>query len=115
VTEPSPPPVGRWAGIGEALARFALGTAAAAVGIGAVVAVIAWATGRDAARGVADAYYLVGAGLFLVGSFPTGGFSLLRGTLSRRKPTGVRHEPAFLVIGMALITLGVVIDLARTS
>jgi hypothetical protein len=113
VTEPTPPPVGRWAGIGEALTRFALATAAAAVGIGVVVALIAWATGRDAARGVADAYYLVGAALFLVGAFPTGGFSLLRGTLSRRKPTGVRHEPAFLVIGMALIALGVLLDVTR--
>ena len=115
MTEPTPPPVSRWAGIGQALGRLALATAAAAVGIGAVVAIIAWATGRDAARGVADAYYLVGAGLFLVGTFPTGGFSLLRGTLSRRKPTGMRQEPAFLVIGFALIALGVVIDLARAS
>jgi hypothetical protein len=109
-TEPTPPEVGRWEGMGEALARFALGTVAAAVGIGGLGALVGWAADRTAVGGIAAAYYIVGCGLFIVGMFPTGGFSMLRGTITRRHPTGPRQEPFFLV-GLVLIGLGVFVDL----
>jgi len=112
MTEPTPPEVGRWTGMGEALVRFALATAAAAVAVGAIGAIVALATGHDAAGGIAGAYYLVGAALFLVGMFPTGGFSMIRGTITRRKPTGSRQEPIFLT-GLILIGLGIVFDLTK--
>jgi len=51
VTEPTPPEVGRWTGMGEALVRFALFTIAIAVAVGAIGAVVAVATGHDAAGG----------------------------------------------------------------
>ena len=112
MTTPQPPEVGRWVGLGEALARFALGTAAAAVAVGGLGAVIAWAAGRGVSGGIAGAYYVVGSLLFLVGMFPTGGFSVMRGTITRRRPTGPRQEPLFLV-GLVLVALGVVVDLTR--
>lgn len=110
MTEHQPPEVGRWVGMGEALGRFAIGTTAAAVGIGALGAIVAWATDRRVAGGIAGAYYIVGCALFIIGMFPTGGFSMLRGTLTRRRPTGPRQEPFFL-IGLILIGLGVLVDL----
>ena len=112
MTEPTPPEVGRWTGMGEALVRFALFTIAIAVAVGAIGAVVAVATGHDAAGGMAGAYYIVGAGLFLVGMFPTGGFSMIRGTITPRKPTGSRQEAPFLM-GILLIAIGIVFDLTR--
>ena len=112
MTERTPPQVGRWVGMGEALGRLALASAAAAVAVGVLGGLVAWATGHDASDGVAGAYYVVGCLLFLVGMFPTGGFSVLRGTITRRRPTGARQEPVFLV-GLVLIGLGVVADLTR--
>jgi len=112
VTEPTPPEVGRWVGMGEALARLGLAIAGAAVAVGAIGAIAAWATGHEISGGMAGAYYLVGCLLFLVGMFPTGGFSMIRGTMSRRRPTGARQEPIFL-IGLALIALGVLADVTR--
>jgi hypothetical protein len=110
VTEHQPPEVGRWVGMGEALVRFAVGTAAAAVAIGAVGALVAWARDRDVAGGIAGAYYIVGCVLFIIGMFPSGGFSMLRGTITKRRPTGPRQEPFFLV-GLILIALGIFVDL----
>ena len=112
MTEPTPPEVGRWTGMGEALGRFALATAAAAVVVGLLGAVVAWATGHGVSGGVTGAYYVVGCALFLVGMFPTGGYSIIRGTITRRRPTGAMKEPIFL-IGLVLIGLGVVADLTR--
>jgi hypothetical protein len=112
VTEPTPPEVGRWVGMGEALGRLALATAGTALGVGALGAIVAWATGHSIAGGIAGAYYLVGCALFVIGLFPTGGYSMLRGTITRRKPTGPRQEPFFL-IGIVLIALGVVVDVTR--
>jgi len=54
---------------------------AAAVGIGGVAAVIGWATGHSVSGTMAAAYYLIGSALFLVGMFPTGGYSMIRGTI----------------------------------
>jgi hypothetical protein len=98
--------------MGEALRRLALGTAGAAVAVGAIGAIVAWATGHGVAGGIAGAYYLVGSALFLIGMFPTGGYSMIRGTITRRKPMGARQEPVFL-IGLVLVGLGVVVDLTR--
>jgi hypothetical protein len=98
--------------MGEALTRFALGTAAAAVAVGGLGALIGWAAHRNISSSVSGAYYVVGSLLFLVGMFPTGGFSMLRGTITRRRPTGPRQEPMFLV-GIVLVALGVVVDLTR--
>jgi hypothetical protein len=112
VTEPTPPEVSRWTGMGEALGRFALQTLAVTVAVGVLGALIAWGTGHDIAGGMAGAYYLVGAALFLIGMFPTGGFSMIRGTITRRKPTGARQEAQFLM-GLVLIAVGVLFDLTR--
>jgi hypothetical protein len=109
---PTPPEVGRWTGMGEALGRFALQTLGAIVVVGIVGALVAVGTGHDIAGGMAGAYYLVGAALFLIGMFPTGGFSMIRGTLTRRKPTGARQEAHFLM-GLLLIAVGVLFDLTR--
>jgi hypothetical protein len=98
--------------MGEALGRFALVTLAVAVVVGALGAIIALATDRSISGGIAGAYYLVGVALFLVGMFPTGGFSMIRGTITRRKPTGSRVE-SYFIIGIVLIALGVVFDLTR--
>jgi hypothetical protein len=112
VSEPTPPEVGRWTGMGEALGRLAMGAAAAAVAVGVIGAVVAAATGHGVSGGIAGAYYIVGCALFLVGMFPSGGFSMIRGTITRRRPTGARQEPVFLV-GLVLIALGVVVDVTR--
>jgi hypothetical protein len=61
---------------------------------------------------MAGAYYVIGCLLFLIGMFPSGGYSMIRGTITRRRPTGSRQEPIFLV-GLVLIGLGVVFDLTR--
>ncbi len=112
MTEPTPPEVGRWTGMGEALGRFALQTLAIVVGVCAIGAVVAVATGHDIAGGIAGACYLIGAALFLIGMFPSGGFSMIRGTITRRKPTGSRQE-GYLIIGLVLIGVGVLFDLTR--
>jgi hypothetical protein len=111
VTEPQPQ-VSRWTGMGEVLKRMLIGAVGAAVGVGGLAALIAWATGHGVSGTMAAAYYLVGCGLFLVGMFPSGGYSVIRGTITRRRPTGARQEPIFL-LGLVLIGLGVVADLAR--
>jgi len=110
--EPTPPEVGRWTGMGEALGRFALQTLIAIVVVGAIGALVALGTGHDVAGGMAGAYYIVGACLFLIGMFPSGGFSMIRGTITRRKPTGARQEAHFLM-GLALIAVGVLFDVTR--
>ena len=108
-TTPETPAVSRWTGLGGALKRFGLACAGLAIGLGAVATVIALATDHRVTTTIAVAYYMVGTLLFLIGTFPTGGFSLLRGTMTRRRPTGVRGEPIFL-FGIVLIVLGVIAD-----
>jgi hypothetical protein len=109
-TEESGTAVSRWTGLGAALRRFGLACAALAAGLGVLATVIALATGHGVSATIAVAYYIVGCLLFLIGTFPTGGFSLLRGTLTKRRPTGVRGEPIFL-FGIVLIGLGVIADI----
>jgi hypothetical protein len=112
VTEPTPPEVGRWTGMGEARARVGLQTLGLAFGGALLGGVVGWATGHSVSGGIAGACYLVGALLFLIGVFPTGGFSMIRGTITRRKPTGARGEAHFLM-GLLLIAVGVLFDLTR--
>jgi hypothetical protein len=103
------PQVSRWTGIGPALMRFGLACVGLAVGLGLVAVVIALATDHSLSATIAVAYYIVGCLLFLIGTFPTGGFSLMRGTMTQRKPTGIRGEPIFL-FGLVLLVLGVIAD-----
>ncbi len=110
--EPEARTVGRWAGVGETLARAALVGAGVVVGVGLLGAVIALAAGREASSTMAAAYYIVGCILFLIGMFPSGGFSLTRGTMTTRRPLGSRLEPT-LLLGPILIAVGVVLDVTR--
>ena len=98
--------------MGEVVRRMVIGAVGAAVGVGLLGAGIAWAAHRSVSTGVSSAYYIVGCGLFLMGMFPTGGFSTFRGRMTRRRPTGSRQEPIFL-LGILLVALGVVADVAR--
>ena len=100
----------RMTGLAEALLRFALVCVAVAAGLGLLATLIAFATGHRVSSAVAVAYYLVGCILILIGVFPSGGFSLVRGTMTKRRPTGARQDPTFL-IGAVLIALGVLADL----
>jgi hypothetical protein len=106
-----PPAPTRWTGLGPALVRFGLGCAGLALGLGGVAAVIALATDHGVSATIAVAYYIVGTLLFLIGTFPTGGFSLLRGTMTQRRPTGFRGEPIFL-FGIVLFALGIIFDVS---
>jgi hypothetical protein len=90
--------------------RLALG-AGVALALALLGALIAVAADRDVSSTVAATYYIIGCILFLVGMFPSGGYSLLRGTTTRRRPMGSRFEPT-LLLGLALIAVGVVLDLA---
>ena len=105
-----PPASSRWTGLGSALVRFGLGCAGLALGLGVIATVVALATDHGVSATIAVAYYIVGTLLFLIGTFPTGGFSLLRGTMTQRQPTGFRGEPVFL-FGIVLFALGVMFDL----
>ena len=89
------------------------GVAASLLGVGLLGAVVAWARGSDVSSAMAIAYYFVGGLVFLVGSFPTGGFSLIRGK-TRRKPTGGGAMAAqSMLLGALLLGLGVLIDLTN--
>jgi len=96
----------------ELLKRILLGALAGVVIIGALGAIVGWATGHNMSTTIAGAYYIIGAILFLIGMAPAGGFSLIRGTMSRRRPTGSRQEPIFL-LGLVLVGLGVAVDITR--
>ena len=98
--------------MGEVIRRIVIATVATAAGVGLLGAIVGWTTGRSVWSMIAAAYYIVGCLLFLIGLFPSGGFSMVRGTLTRRRPTGARQEPIFL-LGLVLIAVGIVIDLAR--
>jgi hypothetical protein len=98
--------------MGEALKRMTLGAVATAVALGLLGAIIAWATGHGVSGTMAAVYYISGTLLFLVGMFPTGGYSMIRGTITRRRPIGARQEPVFL-LGIVLVALGVLFDLTN--
>jgi hypothetical protein len=89
------------------------GIAGAVLFVGLLGAIVAWARGSDVSSAMAIAYYLVGGVIFLVGSFPTGGFSLLRGK-TRRRPTGGGAMAAqSMLLGALLLGAGVLLDVAR--
>jgi hypothetical protein len=98
--------------LGETVRQSLLLAAAGAAALGLVGAIVAWATDRNVSTTIAVVYYLVGCAVFLIGMFPSGGFSLTRGTMTRRRPIGSRLEPAVLV-GVILVGLGVVADITR--
>ncbi len=102
---------GRWTGWGEVIKRLIIGTVLAAIAVGLLGAIIGWISGKSVSSMMAATYYIVGSILFLIGMFPSGGFSMIRGTMSRRRPTGSRQEPVFL-LGLVLIAIGVVIDVS---
>ena len=86
-----------------------LRAAGVVVGLGLLGAIIALAANRDVSSTVAATYYIIGCVLFLVGMFPSGGYSLLKGTMTRRRPMGSRFEPT-LLLGLALIGVGIAVD-----
>jgi hypothetical protein len=92
--------------------RSLLAAAGIALGLAALGLVIGLAADRGIAATIAVIYYLVGCVMFLIGMFPSGGFSLTRGTMTQRKPMGARLEP-ILLLGLLLVALGVVLDLTR--
>jgi hypothetical protein len=98
--------------MGEVLKRMAIGIVVGAIALGLLGALIAWATGHGVSGTIAAVYYIVGSLLFLVGMFPTGGYSMIRGTITRRRPMGARQEPIFL-LGIVLVGLGVLFDLTN--
>jgi len=102
----------RWTGLSDAIGRALLITVVVAVALGLLGAVVAWAANRSVSTTVAGTYYIIGSVLFLVGMFPSGGFSAARGTVTRRRPMGSNVDPTFL-LGLVLIGLGVVADVTR--
>jgi hypothetical protein len=92
--------------------RSLLVAAGVALGLAALGLVIGLASDRGIAATIAVVYYLVGCVMFLIGMFPTGGFSLTRGTMTQRRPIGSRLEP-ILLLGLLLVGLGVVLDVTR--
>ena len=89
------------------------GVAATVLGVGLTGAVVAWIRGSDVSSSMAIAFYFVGAIVFLVGSFPTGGFSLFRGK-TRRRPTGGGAMAAqSMLVGGLLLGVGVLLDLTN--
>jgi hypothetical protein len=95
--------------LGRVLAEIGLISLGLAAGVGLIATVIAIASGRNISSTIAIAYYLVGSVLFLIGAFPTGGYSFIRGKVTPRRPMGSRQEPLFLS-GVVLIALGVIAD-----
>jgi hypothetical protein len=89
---------------------FAVGTLASIVLVGLVGALVAWIRGRGADPSIALAYYFVGGIVFLVGSFPTGGFSLTRGRTRRRPTGGGAFAGPSMLLGTLLIGVGVFVD-----
>jgi hypothetical protein len=92
---------------------FVVGTLGSIVAVGLVGALISWIRGRGADTSMALAYYFVGAIVFLVGSFPTGGFSLARGRTRRRPTGGGAFAAPSMILGAVLIGVGVFIDVTH--
>ena len=112
MSEPEPVAESRFAGLGESLKIGGLIAVGVAVGVGLMGALIALVADRNYSSTIALSYYLVGCVLFIVGMFPSGGFSMIKGTITRRKPIGARPKP-LLLLGLFLIALGVIADFSR--
>ena len=110
--EPEPVAESRFAGVGEALKIAALVAVAVAAGVALIGALIAWVADKNFSSSIALTYYLVGCVVFIIGMFPSGGFSMIKGTITRRKPIGAGPKPLML-LGLLLIGLGVVADFTR--
>jgi hypothetical protein len=91
-------------------AIFAGGTLGSILVAGLIGATVAWARGRGINSSIAISYYLFGSLVFLVGSFPTGGFSLLRGRTPRRPTGGGPFAIPSMLLGSILIGIGVAFD-----
>lgn len=87
--------------------------AGAVILVGLVGAAVAWIRGGNVSSAMAIAYYFVGGIVFLVGSFPTGGFSLLRGRTQRRPTGGGAMAAQSMLLGALLIGIGVLLDVTR--
>jgi hypothetical protein len=109
VAEPESVAESRFAGLGQAIRLAFLVTAAVVVAVGLLGAIVAWAGDNHFSSTMAITYYLVGCILFIVGMLPAGGFSMLRGTITRRRPIGSGPKPS-LLLGLGLIGLGVLLD-----
>jgi hypothetical protein len=94
-------------------AIFVGGTIGSIVVVGLIGALIAWARGHNVNSSIALSYYFVGAVIFLVGSFPTGGFSLLRGRTRRRPIGGGAFALPSMLLGALLIGIGVFFDISQ--
>lgn len=94
-------------------AIFAAGTVGSIVVVGLIGAIIAWARGSGVDPAIALAYYFVGSIVFLVGSFPTGGFSLLRGRTPRRPTGGGPFALPSMLLGAILIGIGAAFDITK--
>ena len=100
-------------GEGITPAIFAAAVVASVVGVGLIGAVIAWARGRGINSSIALSYYFVGSVVFLVGSFPTGGYSLIRGRTPRRPTGGGAFAVPSMLLGAILIGIGVAFDIMQ--
>jgi hypothetical protein len=94
-------------------ARVAAGVVGAVCCVGLVGAVVAWVRGSGFSSSVAIAYYFVGSITFLVGSFPSGGFSLMRGRTRRRPMGGGAFAAPSMLVGVLMIGLGVLVDVTQ--
>ncbi len=112
MSEPEPVAESRFAGLGESFKIGGLIAVGVAVGVGLLGALIALIGDRNYSSTIALSYYLVGCVLFIVGMFPSGGFSMIKGTITRRKPIGAGPKPLML-LGLLLIGLGVIADFSR--
>jgi len=91
-------------------ATFAAGVVGSIVIVGLIGALVALLRGRGLNASMALAYYFVGGIVFLVGSFPSGGFSLARGRTRRRPMGGGAFAAPSMLLGGLLIGAGVLID-----
>jgi hypothetical protein len=94
-------------------AIFAAGVVGSVVAVGLIGAVIAWARGRGLNSSIALSYYFVGSVVFLVGSFPSGGYSLIRGRTPRRPTGGGAYAVPSMLLGAILIGIGVAFDIMQ--
>jgi hypothetical protein len=92
---------------------FVVGTIVSILVVGLVGALIAFIRGRGYNTSIALAYYFVGGIVFLVGSFPTGGFSLTRGRTRRRPTGGGAFAGPSMLLGTLLIGVGVLVDITQ--
>jgi hypothetical protein len=94
-------------------AIFAGGLVASVVVVGLVGALVALLRGRGYSNSIALAYYFVGAVVFLIGSFPTGGYSVLRGFTRRRTIGGGAFARPSMLMGLLLIGVGAAVDVTH--